>query len=60
MSVGNLDDGITQLVLPLDKRVGSTLDAALDDVRDRFGTAAVTRASLLGADRAIEVPLLPD
>ena len=43
MSVGNLDDGIhPNSSLPLDKRVGSTLDAALDDVRDRFGTAAVT------------------
>jgi DNA polymerase-4 len=29
-------------------------------VHRRFGTAAVTRAVLLGRDRGIEVPLLPD
>ena len=33
-----------------DRRSGGALDAALDDVRDRFGSAAVTRAVLLGRD----------
>lgn len=36
------------------------LDAALDGVRDRFGSAAVTRAVLLGRDRGVAMPLLPD
>ena len=36
------------------------LDAALDEVRDRFGSTAVTRAVLLGRDPGFTVPLLPD
>ena len=40
--------------------LGSTLDGALDDVRDRFGSAAVTRAVLLCRDPGLSVPLLPD
>jgi len=39
---------------------GRSLDAALDDVRSRFGAAAVTRAVLLGRADHIDVPLLPD
>ena len=35
------------------------LDAALDDVRDRFGSSAVTRAVLLGRDQGLSVPMLP-
>ena len=31
-----------------------------DDVRERFGANAIVRAVLLGRDRGIEVPLLPD
>jgi DNA polymerase IV len=60
VTVGNLDDGNSQLVLPFDRVAGGALDAALDDVRDRFGSAAVTRAALLGVDPGISVPLLPD
>ncbi len=41
-------------------RSGGALDAALDDVRDRFGSAAVTRAVLLGRDQGLTVPMLPD
>jgi DNA polymerase IV len=29
-------------------------------VRERFGSAAITRAVLLGRDPRLEVPLLPD
>jgi hypothetical protein len=29
-------------------------------VRERFGSDAIVRAVLLGRDRGIEVPLLPD
>ena len=38
----------------------SALDAALDGVRDRFGSAAVTRGVLLRHGEGLEVPLLPD
>jgi DNA polymerase-4 len=61
VAVGNLDDdGAVQLALPFDRYSGGALDAALDEVRDRFGPDAVTRAVLLGRDRGLEVPLLPD
>jgi DNA polymerase-4 len=60
ISVGNLaDDSAVQLPLPFDRH-GGALDAALDGVRDRFGSAAVTRAALLGRDAGLSVPLLPD
>ena len=35
------DDAAVQLALPFDPR-GGALDAALDDVRERFGSASVT------------------
>jgi DNA polymerase-4 len=60
MAVANLDDRLVQLALPFDRHAGSALDTALDDVRDRFGSTAVTRAVLLGRDTGITVPLLPD
>ena len=60
IAVGNLhDDGALQLPLPFD-RGGRGLDGALDDVRARFGTRAVTRAVLLGRPEGLSVPLLPD
>jgi DNA polymerase-4 len=61
ISVGNLDDDdAVQMALPFDRRAPGTLDTALDDVRDRFGTGAVTRAAMLGRDDGLSVPLLPD
>ena len=61
VAVANLeDDGAVQLVLPLDRYSGSALDGALDEVRRRFGTTAVTRAVLLGREQGLSVPLLPD
>jgi len=61
ISVGNLDDdGAVQLMLPFDRRSGSALDAALDGVRERFGSDAVTRAVLLGRDPGMSMPMLPD
>src|SRR4051794_29346932 len=61
ISVANLDhDGAVQLTLPFGHGDGGALDAAVDDVRERFGTAAVTRAVLLGRDEGWSVPLLPD
>ncbi len=49
-----------QLALPFDGRRATALDAALDRVRERYGSAAITRAVLLGRDQGMEVPLLPD
>ena len=61
VAVANLDDaGAVQLTLPFRRSSGGALDAALDDVRDRFGSEAVTRAGLLGRDTGLRVPLLPD
>jgi DNA polymerase-4 len=61
LAVANLDDsGVIQLTLPFDRHSGAALDAALDDVRDRFGSGAVTRAVLLGRDQGLSVPILPD
>jgi DNA polymerase-4 len=61
VAVANLeDDGALQLVLPFDRHSGAALDAALDEVRRRFGSTAVTRAVLLGRDPGFTVPLLPD
>jgi DNA polymerase-4 len=61
LAVGNLSDaGAVQLALPFDGSGAAALDAALDDVRERFGSAAVTRAVQLGLREGITVPLLPD
>jgi DNA polymerase-4 len=61
LAVGNLSDaGAVQLALPFDRVTGGALDAALDDVRDRFGSSAVTRAVQLGRREVRTVPLLPD
>ncbi|HEY8471775.1 MAG TPA: DNA polymerase IV [Natronosporangium sp.] len=61
VSVGNLDNGrYVQPPLPLDGYTRGELDTALDAVRERFGSAAVTRAALLGRDPGLSVPLLPD
>jgi DNA polymerase IV len=61
IAVGNLEDGgALQLPLPLDPRSGVALDAAVDEIRERFGSTAITRAVLLGRDTGLIVPLLPD
>jgi DNA polymerase-4 len=61
LSLGNLqDDSAIQLVLPFDIRRAMALDAALDSVRERYGTDAITRAVLLGRDQGVSMPLLPD
>ncbi|MGN9778120.1 DNA polymerase IV [Micromonospora sp. H33] len=60
VSVGNLDDAPVQPALPFDRDPGADLDAAVDAVRSRFGSAALTRATLLGRDPGVEMPLLPD
>jgi len=61
VAVGNLqNDDAIQLALPFDRQRGRELDAALDEVRNRFGSSAITRAVLLGHDHGPSMPLLPD
>jgi DNA polymerase-4 len=61
VAVANLeDDRALQLTLALDRHSGGALDYALDEVRERFGSAAVTRAVLLHRKQGPQVPLLPD
>lgn len=72
ISLENLDDaGSVQLALPLagtpdpagdstDPRDTAALDAALDDVRKRFGADSIRRASLIDIDAGVAVPTLPD
>jgi DNA polymerase IV len=61
VALGNLGEGhAIQLSLPFERVRPSALDTALDDIRDRYGSAAVTRAVLLGRDQRVAVPLLPD
>jgi DNA polymerase-4 len=54
VTVTNLDGdgGGIQLVLPLDCPGSAAIDAVLDEVRERFGPTALTRAVLLGSERA--------
>jgi DNA polymerase-4 len=61
IAVSNLEnDEAVQLALPFDDWSGGALDAALDEVRERFGSTAVTRAVLLGRDQGFTMPMLPD
>jgi DNA polymerase-4 len=61
VSLGNLeDDSAVQLALPFERQRAQVVDGVVDQVRDRFGTAAITRAVLLGRDPGLTVPLLPD
>jgi DNA polymerase IV len=52
------DRGAVQLTLPFNR--SPELDATIDRVRERFGTAAITRGVLVGRDPGLSVPLLPD
>ena len=69
VSVSDLDDDeAVQLALPFPRPGTDTppaadtgvLDATVDAVRERFGTAALDRAVLLGRATGFEVPKLPD
>lgn len=61
VAVGNLEDGrAVQLALPFDRAAGEDLDAAVDAIRERFGSASVGRAVLLGREQGMTVPMLPD
>jgi DNA polymerase-4 len=52
------DETGQQLTLPFDR--SRELDAALDSLRERFGSGVITRGVLVGRDPGISVPLLPD
>ena len=60
VTLGNLTDRGIQLALPVERRPFGALDATIDDVRERFGSDAITRAVLLARDQGLSVPLLPD
>ena len=62
ISVANFaDDGAAeQLELPFDGFTAAAVDSVLDDVRHRFGSAAMTRGVLLGRDPGLSMPMLPD
>ena len=60
LSLTNLEDeDRVQLALPFDPLHDAALDAALDEVRERYGSAAVTRGVLVGRDPGVVMPLLP-
>jgi DNA polymerase-4 len=67
ISLESLEDSPgVQLALPMEgegescEGTGEALDRALDDLNERFGEEAVTRASLVGLDRNSGSPILPD
>jgi DNA polymerase-4 len=61
VSLTNLTDNrAVQLALPLDRHQPTALDEALDSVRDRYGTEAITRAVLLHRNQGYAMPHLPD
>ena len=60
VAVTGLSDAATvQLALPFTKHDPERLDAAVDEIRDRFGTTSVVRTRLLGRE-PVEMPMLPD
>jgi DNA polymerase-4 len=61
IAVANLEnDDAVQLSLPFARRDEPWLDEAVDEVRERFGSAALTRAVLVGRERGYTMPMLPD
>ena len=52
------DEEGVQLTLPFER--GRQLDTTLDSIRERFGSAAITRGVLIGRDPGPWVPLLSD
>jgi DNA polymerase-4 len=61
VAIANLADDLPiQLCLPLGPDDGAILDAALDEIRNRFGPSAISRAVLLGREPGFAMPLLPD
>ncbi len=60
VAVSNLEgDDAVQLALPFPTADWGSVDRAMDEIRQRFGNTAVTRATLAGR-AMVEMPLLPD
>ena len=61
LAVSNLDNAeAVQLALPFDGRSSGALDSVLDELRERYGSSAVTRAVQLGRHQGHSMPMLPD
>ena len=65
VSVGDLVDSASadesaQLTLTFGTKPTDGLDRTLDELRERYGGAAITRGSLLGRSAGFEAPKLPD
>lgn len=61
VALGNLTPAdAVQLPLPVGAGPSHDLDAALDELRGRYGGSSVTRASVLGRHVGAPVPILPD
>lgn len=62
VTLGNLDTSgsADQQGLPFDLPRSHAIDAAVDGVRDKFGSKAITRGVLLDRKEDLTVPLLPD
>ena len=58
VALSNLEDS-RSCQLPLDDRT-ATLDSTLDELRERFGAEAITRAVLLDREEHPRLPQLPD
>ena len=59
VALSNLcDENAIQLALPFDR--ARELDRTLDELRERFGSDAISRGALVGRDPGPWVPLLPD
>ena len=60
ITLANLDGAETlQPELPFGPDLRQ-LDQALDGIRERYGSAAITRGALLGRDPGVVMPVLPD
>ncbi|ULN47479.1 DNA polymerase IV [Mycolicibacterium goodii] len=61
-AVSNIDrGGSQQLELPFAEQPDPVaIDSAIDQVRQRFGNAVLTRGVLVGRDPGLEMPMLPD
>jgi DNA polymerase-4 len=61
-AVSEIDrDGAEQLTLPLTARAEpAAVDAAVDEIRRRYGRSALSRGVLVGRDPGLEMPHLPD
>ena len=60
LSLTNLESADRVQLCLMDDWRPEALDAALDEVRDRYGSKSITRGVLVGRHPGIAMPLLPD